>query len=145
MGDPLKMTDRPKGWNDADEQRFRPWYAKAIEGRDLDPNPDSPEHRYNYRHAFKAGAWPGQDGHWPSEFKAADHPNRFVDGQDTTSGQPATLAQKVRATHPGVYDDLSDADLESKVRAKFPGVYDDIPSSTPPADVAAPGSSTDMG
>lgn len=42
---------------------------------------------------------------------------------------PDTLAQKVRAKYPGVYDDLSDADLEAKVRAKFPGVYDDIPSS----------------
>lgn len=40
-----------------------------------------------------------------------------------------TLAQRVRAKFPGVYDDLSDADLESKVKAKFPGVYDDLPTS----------------
>lgn len=85
----MSMSDRPKGWNDADEQRFRPWYAAAIKGRDLDPNPDNPEHHYNYRAAFKAGAWPGADGHWPSEFKDATHPNRFVDGQDTITGQPA--------------------------------------------------------
>jgi hypothetical protein len=40
-----------------------------------------------------------------------------------------TLAQMVRAKYPGVYDDLSDADLEAKVKTKFPGVYDDIPTS----------------
>lgn len=40
-----------------------------------------------------------------------------------------TLAQLVRAKHPGVYDDLSDEQLDGKVRAKYPGVYDDIPLS----------------
>lgn len=40
---------------------------------------------------------------------------------------PDTLAQKIRSKYPGVYDDLSDADLEAKVTAKYPGVYDDIP------------------
>lgn len=47
--------------------------------------------------------------------------------------QGQTLAQKVRSKYPGVYDDLSDTDLESKVKAKFPGVYDDIPTSAPTA------------
>lgn len=41
---------------------------------------------------------------------------------------PQTLAQLVRAKHPGAYDDLSDQALESSVRAKFPGVYDDLPT-----------------
>ena len=39
---------------------------------------------------------------------------------------PQTLAAMVRAKYPGVYDDLSDADLDAKVRSKYPGVYDDI-------------------
>lgn len=43
--------------------------------------------------------------------------------------QGQTLAQMVRAKYPGVYDDLSDTDLESKVTAKYPGVYDDVPKS----------------
>ena len=43
-----------------------------------------------------------------------------------------TLAQRVRATYPGAYDDLTDQELESKVKAKFPGAYDDLP--TTPAD-----------
>ena len=49
---------------------------------------------------------------------------------------PDTLAQKIRAKYPGVYDDLSDTDLEAKVTAKYPGVYDDIPK-TPPTFSAA--------
>lgn len=36
------------------------------------------------------------------------------------------LAALIREKHPGVYDDMSDAELESAVRAKFPGAYDDI-------------------
>lgn len=40
---------------------------------------------------------------------------------------PQTLAQLVRAKHPGAYDDLNDQDLESRVIAKYPGVYDDLP------------------
>jgi hypothetical protein len=50
---------------------------------------------------------------------------------------PQTLAQMVRAKHPGVYDDLSDDDLESKVSAKFPGVYDDIPRTSAKTDRSA--------
>ena len=33
---------------------------------------------------------------------------------------PDTLAQRIRAKYPGVYDDLSDTDLEAKVDAKKP-------------------------
>lgn len=53
------------------------------------------------------------------------------------AGEPS-LAERIRAKYPGVYDDMDDAALESKVRAKFPGVYDDIPSSAARASVAAP-------
>lgn len=41
-----------------------------------------------------------------------------------------TLVQMVRTKYPGVYDDISDADLDSKVRTKFPGVYDDLAKPT---------------
>lgn len=49
--------------------------------------------------------------------------------------QPSTLAQRVRAKHPGAYDDLTDPQLEAAVTKKYPGVYDDIPRTpqgTPP-------------
>jgi hypothetical protein len=41
--------------------------------------------------------------------------------------QPSTLAARIRAKYPGVYDDIADIELEEKVSAKFPGVYDDVP------------------
>ena len=51
-----------------------------------------------------------------------------------------TLPELVRAKYPGVYDGVSDADLDAKVRAKVPGVYDAIPqpaafkaTNTPPS------------
>jgi hypothetical protein len=43
-----------------------------------------------------------------------------------------TLAQKIRAKFPGVYDQLDDRTLEQKVTEKYPGVYDAVPR-TPPA------------
>lgn len=42
--------------------------------------------------------------------------------------EPQTLPAMVRAKFPGVYDDLSDIELDAKVRAKYPGTYDDLPS-----------------
>lgn len=80
---------------DDEESRFQKWYAERAKALDLDPNPDDPRHHYDYRAAFKAGAEPGPDGHWPSQFKASDHPNRFVDGVDTIAGELADpLARK---------------------------------------------------
>jgi hypothetical protein len=49
-----------------------------------------------------------------------------------------TLAAKVRAKFPGVYDDLDDATLERNVRAKFPGVYDDLPTTDAAASKPVP-------
>jgi len=54
------------------------------------------------------------------------------DPQTTTS---QTLPALVRSKYPGVYDDLSDAELDAKVRAKFPGIYDDLPK---PSQAEAP-------
>ena len=76
-----------------DEGVFQEWY-KMWSGRlDLNPDPDDPRHKYDYRAAYVAGAEPQpnfDDGkfHWPSQFKADDHPNRFVDGMDTKTGEP---------------------------------------------------------
>lgn len=65
------------------EDSFQKWYKVLAERNDLDKNPNAIEHQYDYRKAFLAGATPGADRHWPSEFKLANHPNRFVDGIDT--------------------------------------------------------------
>ena len=48
-----------------------------------------------------------------------------------------TLAQRVRAKHPGAYDDMNDQQLEAAVTAKYPGVYDDVPRTPRPAQPQA--------
>lgn len=73
---------------DPNEAAFRAWYAQHAKRWGLDPNPDAPEHQYDYRAAFNAGATPDKTGHWPSEFKLPGHPNRFVDGVDTITMKP---------------------------------------------------------
>lgn len=67
------------------ERIFRQWYAEWAQKAGIDPNPDNPLHKYDYRGAFMANATPVIDSgdslyHWPSAFKDDDHPNRFVKG-----------------------------------------------------------------
>ncbi len=76
----------------ADERHFQRWYANWAAQTGIDPNPDNPEHKYDYRAAWRGGAYPTksqEDGayHWPSQFKHDDHPNRYVDGVDTKYGK----------------------------------------------------------
>jgi hypothetical protein len=72
-----------------DEADFQRWYQKWAELLGLDPDPDAPEHYYDYRAAFRAGAMPDTEGHWPSTFKREGHPNLVVDGIDTRTGNLA--------------------------------------------------------
>jgi hypothetical protein len=79
-----------------DEAAFQQWYAGQAQRLGIDANPYAPEHKYDYYAAYKAGAGPdAQTNHWPSQFKAPDHPNRYVDGVDTITGQPVTPSQNV--------------------------------------------------
>lgn len=56
------------------------------------------------------------------------------------------LGALVKAKHPGVYDDLGDAELGGKVQQKFPGSYDDFGSVAGMGDVqAAPSSHAGTG
>ncbi len=75
------------GINREDEALFQRWYKKIAKRTGLNPDPDAPEHKYDYRGAFLAGEGPDETGHWPSQFKDYDHPNRYVDGVDTITGQ----------------------------------------------------------
>lgn len=92
-----ELTPGPQGpadWTEEEEADFQSWYRELAPAYQLDPNPDAPEHHYDYRSAFRAGALPDPaTGHWPSEFKAADHPRRYglIGGKvvDTTTGQEA--------------------------------------------------------
>ena len=76
--------------NAQEEQDFQSWYAQISNQLRLDPNPDNPQHAYNYRAFWRAAKERPQDFrttpdptddnriHFPSLFKAADHPNRYV-------------------------------------------------------------------
>jgi hypothetical protein len=87
-----------------EEASFRQWYAEQASKTGLDPNPDAPEHKYDYRAAFRAGAGPGTDGHWPSQFKADDHPNRYVPTPqgilDSKTGEIVRRPPALQPSHP---------------------------------------------
>lgn len=85
-----------------DERRFQDWYAGhragiyQRHGFLLDQNPDAPEHKYDFRAAFAAGATPDpQTGHWPSTFKADDHPNRFVYDADANTVEDTKYGERM--------------------------------------------------
>lgn len=88
------MVKRPKDWSPEEEKTFRQWYdtkrelVKMITGFSLDPNPDAPQHYYDYRNAYRAGAGPNASGHWPSRFKTEGHPRLIINGINTKTGRP---------------------------------------------------------
>ncbi len=82
MPKPKRVTLEPN-----QEARFRKWYGEHAGRLGINPDPDDPRHKYDYRAAFKENRGPGPDGHWPSEYKDDDHPRRFVDGMDTKTGE----------------------------------------------------------
>lgn len=97
-GDLIRRLRRPASApaKQFDEAGFQKWYRGWANKTGIDPNPDHPAHKYDYRGAYRANAAPKvspDDGlyHWPSEFKADDHPNRYVDGIDTKTGKPRTI------------------------------------------------------
>jgi len=106
------------------------WYKEFVTKYNEHPDLDDPN--YNYRAAWKAGAQnnlvrdPTDNNmlHWPSQFKGPDHPNRFVDGVDTITGQPS----QGRITPPDVGTLAARSDL----------AYNATPASTP-ADNQLPG------
>jgi hypothetical protein len=75
-----------------EEAKFQGDFANLVETIGINPNPDNPLHFYDYRKAWKAGKMtPGPGGHFSSEFKLPGHPNRFVDGVDTITGEKAGM------------------------------------------------------
>lgn len=118
--------------NPLQEKIFRGWYAERAQLAGLDPDPDNPLHKYNYRGAFLAGAEPTISAtdslyHWPSAFKDADHPNRFVRGVgDTRAIDRGTdyrvLRQALLASRaPAVRPDNTRAPLAEAFRRRNPG------------------------
>lgn len=85
-------------------ESFRMWYAKIAAHNHLDPNPNDPRHFYDYQAAYRAGATLNDEGHLPSKFKKLGHPRLILDGIDTRTGEPATLALIRR--NQAVYDSV---------------------------------------
>ncbi|KKN45304.1 hypothetical protein LCGC14_0684570 [marine sediment metagenome] len=78
-------------WQKENQQAggFDKWYAGHASRLRLDPNPDDPQHFYDYRAAYAAGAEPDyKTKHWPSEFKTEGHPRMVVGGVNTKTGKP---------------------------------------------------------
>lgn len=125
-------TERPTGWGDIEEQQFKDWYTGIAQRNRLAPDPDDPLHKYNYRYAFRAGAQPDASGHWPSDYKAADHPTRYVDGRDVAGmweipnfPETQTYVQAVSQGQPAVIPPQ-----RGRIR---PATAAEMPSGPPPA------------
>jgi hypothetical protein len=108
-----------------DEGAFQKWYAGKASLTGINPNPDDPAHKYDYRKAYTAGIEPKIDPgdgkyHWSSEFKADDHPNRYVNGMDTKYNVPAARSPRI--------DTLGAAGVQAKMPMRIGGTartYDD--------------------
>ena len=72
MTDPLGLLPKtdPLGII-PEEKEFQSWYQDWSKKLGLNPDPDDPQHFYDYRAAFRGGAEPTVESgwHWPSEFK----------------------------------------------------------------------------
>lgn len=90
-----------------DELKFQLWYQKYAKKLKLDPDPDNPEHYYDYRAAYKANAEPDESGHWPSQFKLEGHPNLYINGIDTRTGMPQSSSGSEKKHE---WEDLSPID-----------------------------------
>ena len=77
--------------------RATPWFGEFAQQHG-EPNLNDPN--YDYRAAWAAGARPNvrdpgdNQYHWPSQFKGPEHPNRFVNGVDTITGQPVSTGEE---------------------------------------------------
>ena len=90
------------------EMEFQQWYKRHADKWGLDPDPDDPQHFYDYRSAWASGAQPDDTGHLPSTFKNELHPNLIVDGKDTRTGQPAFAASHAPVTPMSLFDKALD-------------------------------------
>ena len=71
-------------FDQTDDGEFRDWYAMLAKRLGLAPNPDDPEHYYDYRalwedvKAKRAKQPDAPGGHFPSKYKKPGHPRAFL-------------------------------------------------------------------
>ncbi len=114
---------------EGDEQEFQEWYAGWAEKTGINPNPDDPKHKYDYRAAFRAGVEPkisDQDGkyHWNSKFKDDDHPNLIVEGVNTKTGKSVINEEMKVETRGQIFNEIRKALPDIDIVAKFKGDND---------------------
>ena len=80
-----------------EEALFQKWYKVTAQQTKLNPNPDDPNHFYDYRGAYKSGIRsPNIEGHWPSQFKLRGHPRMIIDGINTKTGEEEKMQKSPR-------------------------------------------------
>lgn len=83
----MPQADKTTSLSPEDEKDFRRWYQNVSAILGIDPNPDSPEHYYDYRRAYQSGFDPlaasNPSRHWPSEYKYSGHPREYLYDPDT--------------------------------------------------------------
>ena len=86
MADAVDYPQSEPKWPLAENREFMNWYAPVAKKLGIDPDPDAPEHHYDYLSFYndmKAGK-PGvispdqPGGHFPSDYKTAGHPRTFL-------------------------------------------------------------------
>ena len=70
-----------------EDVEFLDWYRERAEKSGISLDPDEPEHYYDYRAAYEAGAEPTYNKElkrwkWPSKFKHDLHKDRYIIGKD---------------------------------------------------------------
>tara|TARA_R100000656_G_scaffold64320_1_gene49283 strand:- start:475 stop:798 length:324 start_codon:yes stop_codon:yes gene_type:complete len=70
-------------------ETFENWWADVLKEHNYAPDPDDPEHFYDYRAAFEAGhKIPKEGEHWGSQFKHELHEDRFLRGDHPDINKP---------------------------------------------------------
>ena len=72
--------DKPTKLSSTDEEKFKKDYESYSKATGMNPNPDAPQHYYDYRGLWKetGGKLPGPNQHADSKFKLPGHPRTYV-------------------------------------------------------------------
>ena len=70
-----------------EEAEFQRWYSKKAKNLGLSPEPYDPKHHYDYKAAWRHGAKPNKEKHWPSRFKKSTHPRLIINDINTKTGE----------------------------------------------------------
>lgn len=87
------LTDKPR----VKDEDFDRWYAYVSKALNLDPNPDAPEHHYNYREYYNDVVAPSGNQyavipvgfHFPDKYKTVGHPTYSTESKYYQPGQIA--------------------------------------------------------